>query len=116
MKRLSPPVRFALWVGLLLSPMLFTLAFFRAVDWLNPVNSYIYLSGTIESEYSGSPKAGRYLFDALLENGRVVDVTQDVRDERLVPGTKVCVAIALRKRVEWRQTTLVSLTKCSQTK
>jgi hypothetical protein len=106
--------RTASLVTFLLSPILLLVVLFAVIDWLKPVKSFVYLTGTISSEYPGSPKAGRYRFSALLENGRVVEVSQSVGDLHLVPGSKVCVAIAVRKRTEWRFTELVPMAKCQQ--
>lgn len=104
----------AVLATLLLSPIIFLLFFFLFVEWLNPVTSHIFRVGTIASQYAGGPKAGKFTFVARLKGGRLVDVMQDARLPPLTIGTVVCVKVAVRKRTEWKSTSLVSLEECTQ--
>ena len=99
---------------LFLSPFLFILGtVFVSLAWLNPVNSFQHSTGVIVSEYYGCPHAGRCNFVAKLENGKVIDVSQSFRQERLKIGDVVCVKTPVRKRAEWNQSALVDMSECS---
>ena len=99
---------------LFLSPFLLVFGtMFVSRAWLNPVNSFQHSTGVIVSEYYGCPHAGRCAFVAKLENGKVVDVSQSFRQERLKIGDIVCVKTPVRKRTEWNQSVLVDVSECS---
>ena len=87
------------------------------VDWVNPVQSYIYLSGTFFGEYEElSDKAGNrsIRYEIELENGRNAQVTRPDKEERLSIGYKVCFRVGLRKSNVYRPVEQVALSECRE--
>ena len=83
------------------------------VDWVNPVQSYIYLSGTFLGEYG--PRDKNYIrYEIELENGRNAQISRPNAEDKLPVGYKACFRVGLRKSNVYRPVEQVAMSKCGE--